>query len=201
MTTSFDISENTIHIVMYLHPVIYTNSTVVTGTVNKVSRTYHTDINPDRVINGPLSKYGEELEPPIREEYNSFIEDCIWLIKEYGFTILKRMTSTSSGKSVYTVVYGIGETPCGSIVYELRISDHPLDGVTIPTEVKNEIVGLLKMQNVLNGSATAAGIDFRIEKVTVGSVINDTWDRAFQRLNNKLKQMKKKIQIRLRARK
>jgi len=190
--------KNIIRVVMYLRPEIYANSEVITGSVNhdKIKRRYHTDINPYRRINGPLSDYGQELEPPIKEEYEGFIEDCIWLIEEFGFTILKRSTSTDSKKSEYIIVFGLGDTPCGTMIYELRISDHPLDA-KFPEELKDEVLELLKMNNVLDGSASKAGINFRVEKITVGSIKDDTWDRSLDRLFNKLKHMKKKIQQQL----
>ena len=157
-------------------------------------------MNPDRRINGPLSDYGQELEPPIKDEYDKFVDDCIWLVKELGFTVIKRFRSTDSEKSEYVILFGIDNTPCGSIVYDLRISDHPLDA-TFPEELKDEALAFLQMKKVLDESATKAGINFRVEKVTVGSVANDSWDRAFDRLFNKLKLMKKRIKTLLRTRK
>lgn len=196
--TNTELSENTIKVIMYLHPNIYANSEVVLGSVNydPSDKKYHTDVNPNRVINGPLSDYGQELEPPISEEYDSFIEDCDWLIHELGFTIISQHRSTDSKKSEYIVVFGIDDTPCGSIIYELRISDHPFDA-KFPEEIKDQVVEYLNMNNVMNGQATKAGIDFSIENVLVGSVKNDTWDKAFQRLYLKLKQLRRRIKIRL----
>ena len=56
------------------------------------------------------------------------------------------------------------------------------------------------MNKILDGTATKAGIDFQIEKITVDSVKYDTWDRALNRLYNLLRTMKKKVQIRLKTR-
>ena len=69
--------ENIIRVTMYLHPVVYADSEAIVGSVKWDSRRkkYYTDINPNTEINGPLSKYGEELEPPIADEYKRFIED------------------------------------------------------------------------------------------------------------------------------
>lgn len=193
--------EYVIHVVMYLRPEIYMNSALVTASVNydAKSRKYHTDVNPNRRINGPLSDYGQELEPPIKEEYDKFIDDCVWLVEELGFTVIKRFRSTDSEKSEYIILFGIDNQPCGLMVYDLRISDHPLDA-TFPEEFKDEALEFLEMQKVLNESATKAGINFRVEKVTVGSVANDSWDRAFDRLFNKLKQMKRRIKTLLKTR-
>lgn len=76
------IQENTIYVTIYLKPEIYANSQVVTGSVNwdNTKKKYQTDVNPTRTITGPLSEYGQELEPPISDEYNEFIEDCAWLM-------------------------------------------------------------------------------------------------------------------------
>ena len=186
--------DSIIRVVMYLQPEIFTNSKLVSASVHfdVKKKKYYTDINPARTINGPLSEYGQLLEPPIREEYDAFIEDCVYLIETSGFKILKRMTSLTSQKSEYIIVYGMDSKPCGSLIFELRISDHPFDA-TFPEELKDEVVELLKMENVLNESATKAGINFTIEKVTVGLVLNDTWGRAFDRLGHKLDQMRRKV--------
>lgn len=199
--------DNTIHVTMYLYPMIYSyfeeivenaSPEEITSAVsfNELDRRYHTDINPSRIINGPLSSYGEELENPIKYEYDGFKEDCVWLIKEVGFTIIDRHTSTSSEKSEYVVVFGIDDTPCGSLVYDIRISDHPFDA-KFPEELKDKALEYLKMENILDGTASKVGIDFSVEKVTVGSVKDDTWDRAFNRLYDLLKRLRNKVQLRL----
>lgn len=192
-------AENTIYVTMYLHPIIYSDSEIILGSVMKDGHRFSTDVNPAREINGPLSEYGEMLEPPIREEYNAFIEDCVWLVKEFGFTIINRSTSTDSKKSEYLILFGIDDTPYGSIVFDLRISDHPFDA-TFPEELKDKALDYLKINKVLDESATQAGINFQIEKVTVGSVKHDSWNKAFNRLFDKLKQMRNKIQKALRIR-
>lgn len=197
----YNSENNTIHIVMYLRPIIYSDLAPIAAATHYDSkdRRYHTDINPARVINGPLSGPGEELEPPISEEWDNFVEDCIWLVKELGFTIISKNRSDDSKKSEYVIVYGIDNTPCGTIVYDLRISDHPFDA-TFPEELKSIALEQLKMDKVIDGSATAAGIDFQVEKVTVGSVRNDSWDKAFNRIYLKLKEMRRKVRTRLNER-
>lgn len=186
--------ENILYVTVYLRPEIYIDSEIVLGSViyDKIKKSYQTDVNPSRRINGPLSDYGEELEPPIQEEYDEFIDDCAWLIDNSGFTILKRSRSTDSKKSEYIVVFGMKDEPCGAIVFDLRISDHPLD-TTFPEELKDEALNLLKMNKVLDESATKAGINFRVEKVTVGKVTDDTWNRAFDRLGNVLDGMRIRV--------
>lgn len=167
---------------------------------DKNKHLYHTDVNPSRRINGPLSDVGEELEPPIREELDHFIEDCRFLIRELGFVIISQNISEDSKKSEYFIVFGMEDEPCGTLVFDLRISDHPLD-TTFPESAKDEVLEYLKMNNVLDGTATKAGIDFAVEKVTISSVSEDSWDKAFNRLFNTLKNMRNKVRARLNARK
>ena len=188
------VEENTIRITMYLHPTIYSDSQLVLSSIhfNKDTQKHETDVNPYREINGPLSKYGEELEPPIKEEYEEFIRDCIDLVKMRGFTIISTHRSTDSLKSEYVILFGMEDEPCGRIIYDLRISDHPFD-TTFPEELKDEAIKYLKMNNVLDETATQAGINFSVEKVTVGSVQHDTWNRAFTRLGNTLDKMRRRI--------
>lgn len=188
------VEQNVIYVTMYLHPTIYSDSQFITSSIhyNKNSKKYETDINPYREINGPLSKYGEELEPPIKEEYEGFIKDCKDLIEMSGFTIINSHTSIDSKKSEYIIIFGMEDEPCGKLVYDLRISDHPFDA-TFPDEFKEEALDYLKMNKVLDESATEAGINFSVEKVTVGSVKHDTWNRAFSRLDNLLDNLRKKV--------
>ena len=202
--------ENTIHVTMYLYPEIYSDflevvntdaATVVNSAVYYDSKTkkYHTDVNPSRIINGPLSDYGQDLENPIKGEYEEFKRDCLWLVKELGFTVIKQKTSTSSRKSEYIIMFGIDNTPCGTLVYDLRISDHPFDA-KFPEDLKDVALEYLKMNNILNGEATKAGIDFVIEKITVGTTKSDTWDKAYNRLYILLNRIKKDVKIRLKTR-
>ncbi len=199
-TTSISdlVTENTIHVTMYLHPTIYSDSQFVLSSIqyNKHTKKYETDVNPYREINGTLSQYGQDLENPIKGEYEEFKRDCLWLIKELGFTVIKQKTSTSSKKSEYIILFGIDDTPCGTLVYDLRISDHPFDA-KFPEELKDAALEYLKMNNVLKGEATKAGIDFVIEKITVGTTRNDAWDKAYNRLYIMLNKMKRDVKIRL----
>lgn len=188
-----------IRITMYLHPVVYSDSEVIEGAMYTDDKgKYHTDINPYREINGPLSEYGEELQPPIADEYNSFIRDCRQLVEAYGFTIIKQYRSEESKKSEYIIIFGIDDTPYGAVIYDLRISDHPFDA-TFPDELKKYVLNYLQINKILDESATEAGINFTIEKVTVGSVKHDTWDRAFNRLDIKLRNIRNSIKKQLNA--
>lgn len=187
--------DNIIHITMYLHPTIFADSQVVTAAISydENNKRYHTDVNPSRVINGPLPEYGEELETPIRQEYDAFIEDCVELVDMFGFTIIARNRSEDSGKSEYLLLFGMKDKPCGLIVYDLRLSDHPFDA-TFPEEFKEKAMEYLTMNKILDDSASRAGINFEVEKVTIGAVNNDTWDKALNRLFLRLKRMRNKIQ-------
>lgn len=197
------VQDNIITITMYLHPIIYSDSEIVEEVIEGTIYTdrkgkYHTDVNPYREINGPLSEYGEELEPPISDEYNSFVSDCRQLVEAYGFTVIKQYRSEDSKKSEYIIVFGVDNTPYGAVVYDLRISAHPFDA-TFPEELKDYVLNYLQMNKILDESATKAGINFSIEKVTVGSVKHDTWDRAFNRLDRKLRNMRNSIKKQLNA--
>ena len=47
--------QSEIHVVMYLRPTIYESSKILSAVYyDKETRRYHTDVNPDRVINGTL---------------------------------------------------------------------------------------------------------------------------------------------------
>lgn len=211
-TSKLNSIQTTIKVNMYLRPIIYEDfwsvcdqnlnlSDAVLGSViyDDTKKRYVTDVNPERLINGPLSEYGQQLENPVKGEYNEFKKDCVWLVKELGFTVIKQYTSLDSKKSEYVVMFGLDDDPCGTLVYDLRISDHPFDA-TFPEELKDEAVEYLKMNNVLDGSATKAGIDFEVEKITVGTVRSDTWDKAFNRLYIKLNQMRNAIRVRQKIR-
>lgn len=195
-----------IEVAMYIFPEIYSGFSNLTAsntleqvasavTFDKFRRQYHTDVNPERVINKPLSDYGQQLEAPIQEEFDSFKKDCRWLINELGFTIIHQETSTDSKKSEYLIVFGLNDEPCGTLVYDLRISDHPFNA-TFPEELKDKALEYLKMNKILDNTATKAGIDFSVEKITVGIHETDSWDKAFNRLYLLLKKLRNTIRIR-----
>ena len=187
-------TANIINIVMYVYPILYETSDILSAvTYDKKSRKYKTDINPSRIINGPLSGPGEELESPLKDEWLAFIEDCKFIVKEVGFTIIDDSISDESGKSEYILTYGINETPCGSIAYDIQISDHPLDA-KFPDEAKDTVLKYFIEHDVLDENASKDGIDFQVEKVMVGGVKEDSWNRALNRLYNVLKRMKTKVE-------
>ena len=68
-------------------------------------------------------------------------------------------------------------------------------------EIKERIIGSRKNRGLTQfETANKAGIDFAVEKVTVGSVNEDSWDKAFNRLYRKLKDMRNTIRARLNSR-
>lgn len=190
------INSNVIEVTMYLSPIVAESSKILSSvSFDQSKHKYHTDVNPEYKTSKPLSDYGEELEPPLADEFNRFKEDCVFLIKELGFCIISQYTSTDSNKSEYIITYGLADDPCGTLVFDIRISDHAIDAV-FPEDVKDQAVEYLKMNKVIDGSATKQGIDFCVEQVIIGSVTEDTWDRAFNRLFDRLKRMKNKIRVR-----
>lgn len=188
--------EDTIYITMWLYPIIYGYSEIVAAvSFDPVQKKFHTD-TPYRPINGPLSQPGEELSGPVQQEWDNFIDDCKWLINELGFTIISSNRSVESKKSEYILMFGMKDDPCGRIVFDLRLSDHPFDA-TFPEELKAKALEYLTMKNILDGTASDACIDFQVEKVTVGDVVDDSWDRAFNRVFLKLKQMRRRVRSQL----
>lgn len=194
-----DAKNNIIRITMYLRPILYSDSDIILGAKGFDSEKYMYDIsNPSRIINGPLSDFGEELTPPLAQEWENFIRSCKQQVTDSGFIILEEYRSTDSNKSEYVTMYGLKDHPYGRIIYDLRISDHTLDELKFPEELKTRILEKLKVDKVLAGDATQAGIDFQVEQVLVGSVRNDTWYRASVRLYNLLRLMRNHVQRQIR---
>lgn len=181
-----------INVSVILSPILYQDSSILAG-IHKDHGKWVCDTNPSRVIDGPLSGIGEELENPIKDEYDQFIDDCKFLIEHSGFIIIDSYRSTTSYKSEYILVFGMKDQPCGKLVFNLRISDHPLDSYKFPEQQKLKALEYLKMNKILDGSAEKAGIDFRIDKVIIGSVKHDTWSRAINRLSDRLDRIRNLI--------
>lgn len=193
--------DNKITVTMYIKPTFYEGSSVFSNvTFNRKTRRYHTDVNPKRKMTGPLSKPGEDLEYPIRQEWEAFIHDCLYVIKEVGFTVISETTSETSKKSEYIILFGMKNKPCGTLVFDLRISDHPFDA-KFPEEAKEQALEYLKVNKILDANILKDRVNFGIEKVTVGGVVEDTWDRAFNRLYDVLKRMSRKVKRKLKEEK
>lgn len=189
---SNEIGLETITIQMYISPIFYEDSEILSAVEFKNGK-WHSDNNPSRIINSLLSGPGQELENPVEDEYNQFVDDCKFIIKYSGFTIIHSSRSDDSKKPEYVLVFGMNDDPYGKLVFDFRISDHPLESYQFPEEFKQIAMNYLKMNKILDGSAAEEGIDFQIEKVLVGSVKNDTWDRALNRLSKRLDTMRNKV--------
>lgn len=186
----------TIRIQMYIKPIFYEDSKIASSVkFDKNRKKWISDNNPSRIINGPLSGPGEELGSPISEEYDRFIDDCKFVIEQFGFIIIHSERSDTSNKSEYVLMFGMKNKPYGKLVFDFRISDHALEKQQFPDNFKEKAKQYLTMNHILNGDAQEQGIDFQVDHVLVGNVVNDTWDRALNRLANRLRILKNKVQI------
>lgn len=186
----------TIHIQMFIKPIFYEDSRTASSVeFDKYTKKWVSDNNPSRIINGPLSGPGEELGSPISEEYDRFIEDCKFIIKQCGFIIIHSERSDTSNKSEYILMFGMKNKPYGRLVFDFRISDHALKEQHFPDRFKEKAKEYLTMNHILDGTAQEQEIDFQVDKVLIGNVHNDTWNRALNRLAGRLKILKSKVQI------
>lgn len=166
-SAQLDSNKTQMHITMYLHPLIYINSVFLGSAI--------TDVTPDnKYINHPLPGDGEELEPPIKDEWKSFIRDCKFVVNEAGFTILKSEQNNAAKKSEHIITYGIENIPCGTVVCNLQVSENPFD-VAFPEEYKEKVQEYLQENSILDGTARKAGIDFQVEQVTIDDIKTDSW--------------------------
>lgn len=185
-----------IHIQMFIKPIFYEDSRIASSVeFDKHTKKWVSDNNPSRIINDALSGPGEELGSPISEEYDRFIDDCKFIIEQYGFTIIHSERSDTSNRSEYILMFGMKNKPYGRLVFDFRISDHALKGQQFPGSFKEKAKEYLTMNHILDGTAQEQGIDFQVDKVLVGNVQNDTWNRALNRLAARLKILKSKVQI------
>lgn len=185
-----------IHIQMFIKPIFYEDSRIASSVeFDKHTKKWVSDNNPSRIINDALSGPGEELGSPISEEYDRFIDDCKFIIKQCGFIIIHSERSDTSNKSEYVLMFGMKNKPYGRLVFDFRISDHALKGQQFPDSFKEKAKEYLTMNHILGGSAQEQGIDFQVDKVLIGNVHNDTWNKALNRLAGRLKILKSKVQI------
>lgn len=186
----------TIHIQMFIKPIFYEDSRIASSVeFDKHTKKWVSDNNPSRIINDALSGPGEELGSPISEEYDRFIDDCKFIIKQCGFIIIHSERSDTSNKSEYILMFGMKNKPYGRLVFDFRISDHALKGQQFPDSFKEKAKEYLTMNHILGGTAQEQGIDFQVDKVLIGNVHNDTWNKALNRLAGRLKILKSKVQI------
>ena len=73
-----------------------------------------------------------------------------------------------------------------------RIINGPLSG---PDSFKEKAKEYLTMNHILDGTAQEQGIYFQVDHVLVGNIMNDTWNRALNRLEDRLKILRSKVQI------
>lgn len=185
-----------IHIQMFIKPIFYEDSRIASSVeFDKHTKKWVSDNNPSRIINDALSGPGEELGSPISEEYDRFIDDCKFIIKQCGFIIIHSERSDTSNKSEYILMFGMKNKPYGRLVFDFRIFDHALKGQQFPDSFKEKAKEYLTMNHILGGSAQEQGIDFQVDHVLVGNVHNDTWNKALNRLAGRLKILKSKVQI------
>lgn len=96
--------------------------------------------------------------------------------------------------NIYTNVRNENK-PYARLVFDFRISDHALKGQHFPDSFKEKAKEYLTMNHILDGTAQEQGIDFQVDHVLVGNVHNDTWNKALNRLADRLKILKSKVQI------
>lgn len=192
--------DSPVEVTIYLHPIIHVGSKIfeqvsksaVNGSCAGKKNKAYTHIKPEQIINGSLSEYGEELENPISDEWDSLVNDFKWYVEEFGFKIIKITRSDESKKSEYVLQYSIDNKTYGTLIYNLKISENPFDA-TFPEAYKDIALEYLQMQKVLDGSAAKVGIDFQVEKVIVDSVKYDTLENAYTGLDNVIARIKKQI--------
>lgn len=162
----------TVKVTVYLHPLIFKDSAVLGPDAD--------ESDPSQ-ING--SGNGDELENPVRGEWDSFVEDCIWLVKEVGFTVIRDERNESPEKAGRIITFGTSDVPRGRIALELRVSERPFD-VSFPEIFKERVSERLKMDLILDGAAADAGIDFQVDKVRIGKRkmkdLNDSFNLLYR---------------------
>lgn len=156
-------TEKRLQVTMYLYPIIYEGT---------------------KIINGYLSDFGEELEPPIKECWESFINDCRFVIQEAGFSV-KSTDNNELMKPEVVLLFCKDHVTCGSITVTLQISDNPFDA-SFPEAYKEKVLEYLNENSILDGTATKAGIDFQVEKVVADGVTLAYWSDAMLQLYNEM---------------
>lgn len=184
--------KDTIDIIMYLHPLVYSNSAII-----RVSQNYEGefDVPPSsRSLNGSWTDYCGDLEPPIIEPYNTFVSDCSWFIKQTDLTITEQESYHDQCKAEYRCSFSWKDTPCGHLVYTMRVSDDPFVD-DFPEKYKEDVRRFLVMNKVLDGSAHHEDIDFSIERVLVDGVDYDSWADALWRVGKILDRFERRAVI------
>ena len=185
------IMKHLIPVTLYLRPIFYEDSEILSSYIpdNKA----HSTSNPSRIVGGPLTGMGEELENPIGEEIQAFIEDCIWLVKEVGFVILSHDIREDLEKTVHIIGFGFNGEPLGSVLFNLKVSAQPFPK-GFPTEAEDKAMQYLKIGRILDGTARTAGIVFQVDKVIVASYEAECWLDAVMNVLDKLFSIQNQLQ-------
>lgn len=177
-----------LHVTIYLKPLIYKDSEICSAYYNVFP-----EDSSYEIVNGTLFGPEEELENPVGDTICRMIcEDSTFLIKECGFDIMEVSTHIDAAKYRKSIIYGLNNTKCRKIIVDVRVSKSAFDS-TFPEELKKESLAYLTMDKVMDGSATAKGIDFTIEKVTVGLRRYLTWmDACYKGILRHIRRDKRK---------
>lgn len=170
--------DNSIVVTIYLKPLIYSNSPFLCEVSDSEN-------NSGKCINGSWSEYGEQLENPVKNEWNHFIQDCEYLMTENGLKRFASKQTDGSDKAEYVAFYRKNGADFATLILGLKVADNPFDD-TFPEALRPGASEYLKINNMLNGDAAKAGIDFVVEKIQVGNIATDSWDKAFNRMQNRL---------------
>ena len=184
-----------LYITIELTPELEDGKPVVATITYKDSRrhTYTTDVNPDRLMNGPLSDPDQPLNAQLRAEYNEFLADCTRIIQYEGFEIITQYDSLDSKKSEYfVIVFGVDGKPYGEIIFNIRVSDHYLDKMKVPENVKQQAESDSRVTDNSNGY-----IVWSLRNIVVGGVRNDTWQKALNRFTTALNSCRNDVRRRI----
>lgn len=161
MPKQADSIEKRVEVTIYLYPILYEGT---------------------KIINGYLPEFGEELEPPIIEFWESVIGDCKFVTRAAGFTV-KSKNNNELMKPEVVLSFCKDHVAYGTMTVKLRVSDNPFDA-TFPESYKEKVLEYLNENSILDGTATKADIDFQVEKVVVAGVTLPFWSDAMLQLYN-----------------
>lgn len=186
-----------LYVTIELTPELEDGKPVVATITYKDSRRhkYVTDVNPDRIMNGPLSDFDQPLNAQLRAECSEFLADCTRIVQYEGFEIVTQYDSLDSKNSEYSViVFGVDGKPYGEIIFNIRVSDHYLDNMKVPENVKQQAESDSRVADNSNEY-----IVWSLRNIVVGGVRNDTWQKALDRftiaLNSCRNDVRRKINI------
>lgn len=181
--------RDTIHITVYLHPLLYHNSEVFGGYVfdEKYLKSDPGSISTYKgFVNTPLDCDGEQWGNPVSEEWEHFIRDLKWPIENFIFRIISCERKDDPAKSEYVIVLGHKEIDyTETIVCDLKMSENPFDE-DFPEIFKDKVLEYLTIDKVLDGTAREAGIDFQVERTVVQfDSCHDVLDDVYTRMRRK----------------